>query len=97
MVWAENTSLTCLKNINLRCIGQVQTKSGEAALSCYAACNYNKLPEDLRCAPNVAIFKSRLLSHVPMIELDSYCTLPLIYNYMICFLLIIYLFVFLLF
>ena len=36
---------------------RVQTKHGEAALSCYAAFNWNKLPEDLRCAPNGSLLK----------------------------------------
>ena len=50
---------------------RVQTERGEAAFRCYAACNWNKLPEDLRCAINVAILKSRLKTFLisPMTEL----------------------------
>ncbi|KAK0141171.1 hypothetical protein N1851_021853 [Merluccius polli] len=51
----------------LRCtdLGQivkprVQTKHGEAAFSCYAAQNWNKLPAELKSAPTVSIFKSKL-------------------------------------
>ena len=39
---------------------RVQTKHGEAAFSCYAAHRWNKLPTDLKSAPNVNVFKSRL-------------------------------------
>ncbi|KAK0137496.1 hypothetical protein N1851_026296 [Merluccius polli] len=39
---------------------RVQTKHGEAAFSCYAAQNWNKLPAELKSAPTVNIFKSRL-------------------------------------
>ena len=39
---------------------RVQTKNGEAAFSCYAAQNWNKLPAELESAPTVNIFKSRL-------------------------------------
>lgn len=37
---------------------RVQTRQGEAAFSCYAA--HNKLPAELKSAPPVTIFKSRL-------------------------------------
>ncbi|KAK0136078.1 Transmembrane protein 81 [Merluccius polli] len=37
---------------------RVQTKHGEAAFSCYAAQNWNKLPDELKSAPTVNIFKS---------------------------------------
>ena len=39
---------------------RVQTKHGEAEFSSYAAHNWNKLPVDIRCAPNISFFKSRL-------------------------------------
>ena len=39
---------------------RVQTKHGEAAFSRYAAQNWNKLPAELKSAPTVNIFKSRL-------------------------------------
>ena len=51
---------------------RVQTKHGEAAFSRYAAQNWNKLPAELKSAPTVDIFKSRLKhfsSPVLMIEL----------------------------
>ncbi|KAK0136877.1 hypothetical protein N1851_026960 [Merluccius polli] len=48
---------------------RVQTKHGEAAFSCYAAQNWNKLPAELKSAPTVNIFKSRFSSPVLMIEL----------------------------
>ncbi|KAK0132374.1 hypothetical protein N1851_032740 [Merluccius polli] len=39
---------------------RVQTKHGEAAFSCYAAQHWNKLPAELKSAPTVSIFKSKL-------------------------------------
>ena len=39
---------------------RVQTKFGEEAFSYYAACNWNKLPEDLRGAPQKNKIKTRL-------------------------------------
>ena len=39
---------------------RVQSKHGEAAFSCSAAQKWNKLPVELRSAPNVNIFKCRL-------------------------------------
>jgi len=39
---------------------RVQTKHGEAALSCYAANKWNKLPVEIKLSPNGDIFKSRL-------------------------------------
>ena len=39
---------------------RVQTKHGEAAFSRYAAQNWNKLPAELKSAPTVDIFKSKL-------------------------------------
>ena len=41
-------------------VPRVKTKHGEAAFSYYATHSWNKLPEDLRLAPTLAIFKSRL-------------------------------------
>ena len=48
-----------LKDINQAGL-LVQTKHGKATVSNYAACNWNQPPKDLRCAPNEAMFKSRL-------------------------------------
>ena len=39
---------------------RVQTRHGEAAFSCYAAHKWNKLPAELKSAPTVSTFKSRL-------------------------------------
>lgn len=39
---------------------RVLTKPGEAALSCYAARKWNKLPIEIKYAPNVNIFISRM-------------------------------------
>ncbi|KAL2089214.1 hypothetical protein ACEWY4_016113 [Coilia grayii] len=38
----------------------VRTKCGEAAFSCYAVKLWNQLPEDIKNAPTVGSFKSRL-------------------------------------
>ena len=45
---------------NLLVIPTVKTKHGEASLSCYAAQLWNQLPDDIKGAPTVASFKSRL-------------------------------------
>ena len=37
-----------------------KTKHGKASFKYFASYSWNKLPETLRCAPNVATFKSRL-------------------------------------
>lgn len=39
---------------------RVRTKCGEAAFAHYATKNWNKLPDDLRSAPSITVFKSRL-------------------------------------
>ncbi len=39
---------------------RAQTRHGEAAFSCYAAHTWNKLPAELKSAPTVSTFKSRL-------------------------------------
>jgi len=39
---------------------RVRTKYGEAAFSISAVHDWNKLPQDIRSAPTVLIFKSKL-------------------------------------
>ena len=41
-------------------IPTVKTKNGEAAFNCYTAQLWNQLPDDIKGAPTVARFKSRL-------------------------------------
>lgn len=45
---------------NLLIIPRVNTKHGEAGFSYYATNSWNKLPEDLRLAPTLTAFKTRL-------------------------------------
>ncbi len=45
-------------------IPRVHTKQGESAFSYYAACSWNQLPEEIRCAKTLATFKSRLKTHL---------------------------------
>ncbi|KAF7651872.1 hypothetical protein LDENG_00104180 [Lucifuga dentata] len=45
---------------DLLAVPRVKTKHGEAAFSYYAANTWNKLPDDLRLAPTLTAFKSRL-------------------------------------
>ncbi len=45
-------------------IPRVHTKQGESAFSYYAARSWNQLPEEIRCAKTLAIFKSRLKTHL---------------------------------
>ena len=45
-------------------IPRVHSKQGESAFSCYASRSWNQLPEEIRCAPTVATFKSRLKTHL---------------------------------
>ncbi len=45
-------------------IPRVHTKQGESAFSYYAACSWNQLPEEIRCAKTLATFKSRLQTHL---------------------------------
>ncbi|KAG5261345.1 hypothetical protein AALO_G00302940 [Alosa alosa] len=49
---------TCEKNLLVK--PTVRTKQGEAAFSCYAAQLWNQLSDDIKKAPTVASFKSRL-------------------------------------
>ncbi|KAL2076809.1 hypothetical protein ACEWY4_027598 [Coilia grayii] len=52
----------CLRSLqkNLLVEPVVRTKCGEAAFSCYAVKLWNQLPEDIKNAPTVGSFKSRL-------------------------------------
>ena len=45
---------------NLLIIPRVKTKHGKAGFSYYATISWNKLPEDLRLAPTLSTFKTRL-------------------------------------
>ncbi len=45
-------------------ITRVHTKQGESAFSYYAACSWNQLSEETRCAKILATFKSRLKTHL---------------------------------
>ncbi len=45
-------------------IPRVHTKQGESAFSYFAACSWNQLPEEIRCAKTLATFKSRLKTHL---------------------------------
>jgi len=45
-------------------IPRVHSKQGESAFSCYASRSWNQLPEEIRCAPTVATFKSRLKTNL---------------------------------
>ncbi len=45
-------------------IPRVHTKQGESAFSYYATRSWNQLPEEIRCAKTLAIFKSRLKTHL---------------------------------
>ena len=45
---------------NLLIIPRVNTKHGKAGFSYYATNSWNKLPEDLRLAPTLSTFKTRL-------------------------------------
>ena len=45
-------------------IPRVLSKQGESAFSYYASRSWNQLPEEIRCAPTVATFKSRLKTHL---------------------------------
>ncbi len=45
-------------------IPRVHTKQGESAFSYYAACSWNQLTEEIRCAKTLATFKSRLKTHL---------------------------------
>ena len=49
---------------NLLIIPRVKTKHGKAGCSYYATNSWNKLPEDLRLAPTLATFKTRLKTFV---------------------------------
>ncbi len=48
-------------NRSLRSLG---SKQGQSAFSYNATCNWNQLPEEIRCAKSLAIFKSRLKTHL---------------------------------
>ena len=45
-------------------IPRVHSKQGESAFSYHASHRWNQLPEQIRCAPTVATFKSRLKTHL---------------------------------
>jgi len=45
-------------------IPRVYSKHGESAFSHYASHSWNQLPEEIRCAPTVVAFKSRLKTHL---------------------------------
>ncbi len=58
-------------NRQLRSVGssqlekpRVHTKQGESTFSYFPACSWNQLPEEIRCAKTLAIFKSRLKTHL---------------------------------
>ena len=57
--YAPTRSLRSMEN-NLLVIPKVKTKCGEAAFSSYAAKLWNQLPDDVKNAPTVDSFKSRL-------------------------------------
>ncbi len=61
--YKPNRSLRSLGSSQLE-IPRVYTKQGESAFSYYAACSWNQLPEEIRCAKTLAIFKSRLKTHL---------------------------------
>ncbi len=44
-------------------IPRVHTKQ-ESAFSYYAACSWNQLPEEIKCAKTLATFKSSLKTHL---------------------------------
>ncbi len=45
-------------------IPRVHTKQRESAFSYFAACSWNQLPEEIRCAEILSTFKSRLKTHL---------------------------------
>jgi len=57
--YKPNRSLRSLGSYQLE-IPRVHSKHGESAFSYYASRSWNQLPEEIRCAPTVVTFKSRL-------------------------------------
>ncbi|XDV11838.1 hypothetical protein PO909_000647 [Leuciscus waleckii] len=57
--YKPNRSLRSLGSYQLE-IPKVHSKHGESAFSYYASHSWNQLPEEIRCAPTVVTFKSRL-------------------------------------
>ena len=61
--YKPNRSLRSLGSRQLE-IPRVHSKQGESAFSYYASRSWNQLPEEIRCAPTVVTFKSRLKTHL---------------------------------
>ena len=61
--YKPNRSLRSLGSYQLE-IPRVHSKHGESAFSYYASRSWNQLPEEIRCAPTVVTFKSRLKTHL---------------------------------
>ena len=57
--YKPDRSLRSLGSYQLE-IPRVHSKHGESAFSYYASRSWNQLPEEIRCAPTVVTFKSRL-------------------------------------
>ncbi|XDV16949.1 hypothetical protein PO909_016432 [Leuciscus waleckii] len=57
--YKPNRSLRSLGSYQLE-IPRVHSKHGKSAFSYYASRSWNQLPEEIRCAPTVVTFKSRL-------------------------------------
>ena len=71
MAWVQATSPTCshatshpdpsgLQGPGLLVVPRINSKHGKAAFGHYAPTSWNKLPKDLRYAPTLLTFKSRL-------------------------------------